>query len=179
MIIGVTGLARTGKNVVADYLKEKYGYQVLVFSDVLREEAAKRGMEPTKMNLSELGDQMRAEGGMGVLAKKLIAKLEDEKDYVLTGFRSPDEVDYIRNEAGGDFYLVEVRAERNVRFKRRDDSDPKTEAEFFLRDERDIENKGMAKVIEMADYRLENNGTIDQLKRKVDSLLLKIKEESG
>jgi len=39
MIIGLTGLARCGKNTAADYLKKKYGFEVLVFSDILVEEA--------------------------------------------------------------------------------------------------------------------------------------------
>ncbi len=37
MIIGLSGLARSGKNTVADILTYKYGYRQLAFADTLRE----------------------------------------------------------------------------------------------------------------------------------------------
>ncbi len=176
MIIGLTGLAGSGKDAAAKFLSEKYGYKLLVFSDVLKEEAKKRGTEPTKMNLSILGDELRAKSGNTVLAKKLLEKIDPEKNYVLSGFRSPEEVYAIQNEVL-DFYLVLIDAEKTVRFKRRRPEDPQTEKEFFARDERDISNKGLDKVIEMADYTIVNNGTLQELEGKVEELLSKIESE--
>ena len=71
-------MARCGKDTMAAYLKEKYGYEILVFSDVLVEEAEKIGLEPTKMNLSILGDELRAAEGNAVVAKRLMKKIDKE-----------------------------------------------------------------------------------------------------
>lgn len=174
MIIGLTGLASSGKDTVAEYLKEKYGFSVLVFSNVLVEEAKKRGIEPTKMNLSILGDELRATLGNAALAKKLLEEIDPEKDYVISGFRSPEEVYAIQNEVI-DFFLVLVDTDKATRFKRRRPDDPQTEKEFFERDERDIKNKGMGKVMEMADYVLPNNGSLEELHKKIDEMLAKVR----
>jgi len=176
MIIGLTGLARCGKNTAADYLKKKYGFEVLVFSDILVEEAEKKGMKPTKMNLSILGDELREKQGNAVLAKKLLEKINPEKNYVLNGVRSPEEADYIRNELLN-FYLIYVYANKVIRFKRRKQDDPQTEAKFFERDERDIENKGLGKTLKMADYRIDNSSDLNSLYKQADELMEKIKEE--
>lgn len=169
-------MARCGKDTIAEYLRDKYGYKILVFSDVLKEEAVKRGIEPTKMNLSILGDELRETGGNAVLAKKLLESIDTEKDYVISGFRSPEEVFAIQNEVI-DFYLVYVDAEKATRFKRRKEVDPQDEKGFFERDERDIQNKGLGRVIEMADYTVDNNGALDELYRKTEELIKEIESE--
>jgi len=176
VIIGLTGLAGSGKDAAANFLSEKYGYKLLVFSDILVEEAKKRGTEPTKMNLSILGDELRTETGNAVLAKKILEKIDPEKNYVLSGFRSPEEVYAIQNEVL-DFYLVYIDADKATRFKRRRPEDPRTEKEFFARDERDVSNKGLGRVIEMADFTIANNGTLQELEKKVEELLSKIESE--
>ena len=177
MIIGLTGLAGCGKDTVARYLQERHGYKMLVFSDILVEEAKSRGMEPTKMNLSILGDDLRKGMGNAALAKKLLDKIDPENSYVISGFRSPEEVYSIQNEVI-DFCLIFIDADKSTRFKRRRPEDPQAENEFFERDERDIENKGTGKVIEMADFTIVNNGSVDELYKKTEELLAKIEGES-
>lgn len=173
MILGITGLACGGKQVAAEYLKDKYGFELLDFAaDSIVAEAKTRGLEPTKMNLSILGDELRKTGGMAVFAKIILKKIKSDKT-AITGFRSPEEVDYIRNEYVDDFYLIEIHANPVVRFKRRRPSDPQIEQDFFARDERDIQNKGLGKVIEIADYRIENNNTAEELYAKIDEFMQK------
>jgi len=162
---------------MAAYLKEKYGYEILVFSDVLVEEAEKIGLEPTKMNLSILGDELRAAEGNAVVAKRLMKKIDKEKEYVLSGVRSPEEVYAVQNEML-DFHLVYIDTERSTRFKRRKPEDPQSEEEFFERDGRDIQNKGLGKVIEMADYTISNNSSVEEFYKKIDELVKKIQSEN-
>ncbi len=170
MIIGLTGLARSGKDTVADYFVKKHGFKKLVFSDMLKQEAEKRGMPKDKMTLSVLGSRLREEKGNAVLAKLLAEKIEEGKDYLLVGFRSPEEVDYIRNEFQ-EFVLVRVDADRAVRYKRRSREDPQEQEKFFARDEYDMATKGLGKVLDMADYVIKNNGTLSELYDKVEQLL--------
>ena len=176
MIIGITGLSRSGKNTVAEYIEKKYKFNHLDFyKDVLLEEAKKRGIkEDDKMSMSFLGDDLRAEVGRGVLAKLLLKKMEEGKEYVITGFRSPEEVDFVRNECEDDFWLVEVKAEKMTRFSRRNEKDPSTINEFFQRDTGDIYNKGLGKVLKMADLKIENNSSFEELHKKIDMLMKRI-----
>jgi dephospho-CoA kinase len=174
LVIGMTGLARSGKGAVAEYLKKKGFAHFDFYTDVLVEELKKRNLEPTRESASVVGDEMRDAEGMAVMAKRLLARLQDSphEKVVITGFRSPEEVDYIRNESE-EFYLLELRASPDARYNRRDERKQAKE-EFFARDDRDIENKGLRKVMDLADYSIDNNADLQSLYRKVDDFLKKV-----
>ena len=177
MIIGLTGLARSGKDTIAKYLEEKYGFKHLDFArDALFAEADKRGIEKDKISLSILGDELRQEQGRAVLAKIINSKIKEDENYVITGFRSPEEVDLIRNEHLN-FVLIEVSASHTIRFKRRNEKDPDDEELFNARDKRDIHNKGLGDVLKMADYKILNESTFEELYSLIDDLMEKIKKE--
>ncbi len=168
MIIVLTGLARSGKTFASNYLKKK-GFTVITFSSILKEECKKRGLEPNKMNLSKLGDELRKKYGMGALGKIVVEKITSE-NVILDGSRSPEEIYEIRKKFP-DAMVVYIKADPDVRFSRRNEMDPKTKEEFFARDERDIKNKGLSKVIEMADITIENNGTLEEFEKSLDELV--------
>ena len=69
MIIGLTGKNAAGKGEVAEYLKKK-GFSYFSLSDILRDEAKKRNLEPTRENLIPLGNELREKFGPNFLAKK-------------------------------------------------------------------------------------------------------------
>lgn len=176
MIIGVTALARAGKDTFALYLKEKYGFQTLNMSDVLADELARRGMEPTKDNRSLLGDEWRKQHGMDIVIRKTLEKAQAYDNVVITGVRSVEEVDFLRNNSKG-FCLVAVVADQDIRFSRIGSLDPETPEAFTARDERDVKNKGLGKVIGAAEHTLTNNYTIHEpFYRDIDALMQKIKE---
>jgi len=176
MIIGLTGLARSGKDVIAEYICDKYNFKHLDFArDALFAKADEKGIDKTdKMALSVFGDELRVEGGKGVLAKIISKKMDDESDYVITGFRSPEEVDFIRNECEDEFWLVEIFADKLYRFERRKENDQQNMDDFFARDTRDIHNKGLGEVLKIADFKLENEGTLEELFEKTDDLMKRL-----
>ncbi|MFH0987265.1 MAG: AAA family ATPase [Candidatus Micrarchaeota archaeon] len=177
MIIGITGLARSGKDTAAVHIAERYNFTHLDLGrDGLIPEAEKRGLETDKRSLSIFADELRQEGGMAIVAKLLLEKMKEEKNYIVTGFRSPEEVDLIRNEASGDFYLIEVHADKLERYARRTDKDPQDVEEFFERDRRDMVNKGLDKVLKMADFKILNEGTLEELYENADKVVEKIME---
>jgi len=171
-VLGITGLANAGKDTVAKYLKDKYSFEWLNFSDILADEAKKQKIEPTKMNLSKIGVKYREEHGMGGLAIGILKKIEKSKNekFVVTGFRSPEEVDYIRNHVD-DFVLVEIRTNPDLRWKRKKKSDPQVEEEFFKRDKIDKETKGLGKVLEIVDSVIENDSSFKDFYKKIDELM--------
>jgi dephospho-CoA kinase len=169
-VLGITGMARSGKDTAAKYLRDKYTFEWLNFSDILTDEAKKKKLEPNKMNLSKIGDEYRKKHGMGGLSVGILKKIEKSKNenFVVTAFRSPEEVDYIRNHVD-DFTLIEIRADPETRWNRRNKDDPKTEEEFFERDRRDKELKGLSEVLELADEIITNDSSLEEFYEKIDA----------
>jgi dephospho-CoA kinase len=173
LIIGLTGPAQSGKSTVAQYIVDNYGFKELSMSeDVLDAELKKRGQEITKMNRSKLGDELRKKEGMDALAKRLLEQIDSPR-VVISNFRSPEEVEFFQNKTPN-FHLIFINAEAEKRFERRSKIDPDSMKEFLARDERDVENKGMDKVFEMAGYSIDNNGDLKKLYEQVDAIIKKI-----
>ena len=174
MILILTGLARSGKTFASKYLESK-GFTKLTFSDILVEECKKRGLEPTKMNLSKLGDTLRSELGMGALGKIIVEKIKGE-NVVLDGSRSPEEIYEIKKKFPN-AKVIFVDASKDVRFSRRNEHDPQTREEFFKRDKIDIKNKGVSKVIDTANITVENNGSVVEFEKKLDGIVRNLSDE--
>ncbi len=170
IIIGLTGLARSGKDTVADYIAEKYDFKVFTMSDTLKSECMKRNLEISKDNLSLIGDAMRKEFGNDIVAVKTIEKAGNFPRSIISGVRSPEEIDVFKDHCPG-FILLTVEAPDTSRFNRRTEKDPDTEAGFFARDERDMKNKGMGDVIEMADKAIKNDSTLEDLYRNIKEFM--------
>lgn len=175
MIIGLTGTICAGKGEIVKYLKSK-GFEYFVYSDILREEAEKRGIEPTRENLQKLGSSMKIEYGNGVLSRKILEKIKTNKA-VVDGVRTPSEVRELRK--AGNFFLIGVNAPQRLRYerlrKRGREGDP-TDFRRFKRAD-NLENRGKTegqqinKCLKMADFLIINNGSLDDLKKKVDKVL--------
>lgn len=169
MILGVTGPARSGKNAVGEYLQKEYLFKLLNFSeDVFDPLMKERGIKITKMNRAKFGDDFRKEKGRAIFAELILEKI-DSPLTVITGFRSPEEVELLRSKTA-EFHLILVDTKPDTRFERRSDIDPKEETEFFERDKMD-EKKGTEEVFLMADQYIENNGDFDKLHEKIDRIM--------
>jgi len=172
-IIIVVGLVRSGKDTVSEYISRAYGYQLLVASDVIREEAKKRGITPSKENLTKLTEELYENGFQGEIARRLMERFSSDR-VVINGFRSPVQIDFLRNEYNGDVYVLEVFSRSDLRFARRENDDPQNEEKLFERDKIDIEKFALNKVLEMADYRVNNNGSKEELYKQIDEFMKEI-----
>jgi dCMP deaminase len=65
----------------------------------------------------ELGREVREREGAGALARRAIAAMRPDRNYVVDSIRHPAEVDALRN-AGGRFVLIWVEAREEVRLER-------------------------------------------------------------
>jgi len=170
LCIGIAALARGGKDSFAARLKNQFAFEQLNLSDVLKEELVRQGKEPTKMNMSILGDEWRNLYGYDIVLIKTLEKGKDQKRLVITGIRSVEEVEHLKKNHPN-FILITVNTSQFNRFARRKESDPQTQEEFMARDRRDIENKGLGKVIEMTDHTIDNDGTMAEFEQKIDTLI--------
>ncbi len=157
IVIVVAGMPGSGKSVVSRAAKE-LGLPVYVMGDVVREEAARRGLEPTPANLNMVAKSLREEYGPTVVAERTAQKFQEGEEAVLVdGVRSLDEVRVFQRY--GDVVIVAVHASPRTRFerirKRNRPGDPRTWEEFVSRDMTEL-GFGIGNVIALADYMIVN-----------------------
>ena len=185
MIIGVTGPIGSGTDSLGMLLQER-GFKRYSYSDELREDMKKLGIELTRENLIEYANRIRKEKGTGILSKRIIARMQKGKNYVVGNIRNPGEVEVMRDAK--DFVLVKIDASQEVRFgrmkERQRESDPITWEEFLKLEERDLgkkeEEHGQQhwKVFEMADHEIENNGTEEEFRERVERFLVELENKN-
>jgi dCMP deaminase len=182
MLIGLTGRNAAGKGEVARYLERKSFYYYSL-SDAIREEIRSRGENPTRERLIVVGNELRQKYGAAVLAERILAKIEDDKHYIIDSIRNPAEVNAFREAKN--FKLIRVDAPPEVRFQRilsrHRESDPRTYDEFIALENREAEgddtSQNLVKVELMAAYSVVNDGALGKLYRQIDELLGKLLKE--
>jgi dephospho-CoA kinase len=174
VLIGLTGTNGAGKGEVAAHLKGR-GYAHLSLSDILREELAARGLEAGRDNLIRIGNELRTAHGPEVLARRTMDRVRGPS--VIDSIRNPREVEFFRKQKG--FVLLAVDAPIEVRYARtrargRDESTA-TFDEFRRKEALEMAgnetDQQLALCMAMADRTIFNDGTIEELRRKVEELL--------
>ena len=168
--VGLTGLNASGKGEAARIL-EKYGYSYVSLSDIVREEASRRGLDHSRESLINTGNGLRQEKGAGVLAVLILERLD--KYSVIDSIRNPEEVQVLKT--AGDFILLGIRADSRTRFERMKKrgriGDALTFEEFILMEEREQSNSEYAQqlhlCLDLADMYIDNDETLDSLELQI------------
>ena len=179
-IIAFVGFPLSGKTTATEVAREM-GIPVVVMGDVVREEAIKRGLELTDENLGKIASELRAKEGMDTIARRCIPKvrekLKEKGVVVVDGIRGIDEIRRFKETFGENFVLINIEAPLKVRFERakarRRTDDVLTLEELVSRDERE-KVWGMDKAMEIADFTVENTGSIEDFREKIRALLNKL-----
>lgn len=187
MIIGLTGLYASGKTEAASYLKEK-GFIHLSFSAEMAEECKNRNLAPTRENLINIANEMRAKFGAGYWAKKLVGKMQREKNYVVESIRNPAETEVLRTMHG--FFLLLVEAPDEKRFERitsrskeaKEQKDIGSLEEFKQREEKERQNANSSaqqldECAKQADERIVNDASLQEFHKRIERLVKQLKEE--
>lgn len=180
MIIGLTGKNGSGKGEVAKFLKDR-GFEYHSLSDIVREETKERGLNVTRKNLIEVGNDLRQKFGASVLAQKMLERLEIDRHYVIDSIRHPSEAQTLKTRDG--FVLIEVVAPSEVRFKRIKsrgrENDPKTLKEFLQVEKVESKSKvgsdqQLDATLALADHKILNSGTLASLYEKIAKLMMQV-----
>ncbi len=174
MLIGLTGSNASGKGEIARYLVSK-GYRYHSLSDVVRDEAEKRGLDPSRENLIKVGNDLRIQHGPSILAVRVRKRLTG-KD-VVDSIRNPSEAMELKKEEG--CFIIGVEAPIELRFKRSLDrgrgGDGFTFDEFAAKEAKenslDPAAQQLNECMKLADRIIVNDGTLEDLHRKIDEML--------
>lgn len=177
MIIGLTGKYCAGKGIAAGHLMKKgFGYYSL--SDVVREETRKKNLEIFRENLIKIGNDLRKEFGNDVIARRIMERVDINRNYVIDSFRNPAEVKAFREREGFFLFFVDAPAEKRFErcLERKREGDPETLQEFRKLEEielksRDSNAQQLEECRKLADYCLINDGTKEELWKKVDEIM--------
>jgi dephospho-CoA kinase len=168
--IGLTGQNCAGKGLAARILAE-HGYRYYSLSDIVREEAALRGREPTRDSLIRTGNELRAEEGAGTLAVRTLSKVSPP--CIIDSIRNPEEVAVLRKLDR--FLLIAVTARAELRFhrmmKRKRAGDPETFREFIEKEEAEQSDSPLRQqvhsCIALADVNVPNNGPAEDFRKNL------------
>lgn len=187
-IIGLGGTNGSGKDTVGHTLADRYGYLFISVTELLRNEAKRRGLDVTRENLRQISAEWRRESGLGVLVDRAVAEYEKAREQyqgvVMASLRNPGEADRI-HELGGTMVWVDAdpriryeRVQANAAARGRVGEDQKTFEEFMAEQEAEMHRSGdeatldIAGVKERSDIFIDNNGeNVESFKTDVEKVL--------
>ncbi|WP_121743917.1 AAA family ATPase [Natronorubrum halophilum] len=176
-VIGTVGLPGSGKGEAATVAREN-GIPVVTMGDVVRQETADRGLDPTKDH-GKVAQALRDENGPAAIAERSLPmiedRLEDHETVLVDGIRSGTEVDAFETRFGEAFTLVSIEAPFETRAERvdargRDVSEDDGGEGLAARDERE-RGFGMDDAMERADVVIENTDSLEAFHERIRTIV--------
>ncbi len=119
-IIGVGGTDGSGKDTIGEVLAG-HGWLFVSVTDLLRDEAKRRGLPLDRPNLRKISTEWRRQSGLGVLVDKALEVFKQQRSpkkpagLALASLRNPGEADRV-HELGGQ--VIWVDADPKIRYQR-------------------------------------------------------------
>lgn len=180
-LIGIAGTDGSGKDSLGQILADGHGWQFISVTDILREEAKKRGIRLGRDTLRQISSEWRREHGLGILVDKAMKMYDSSRaGLVIASLRNPGEADRV-HELGGK--VIWVDADPRVRYERiknrnRGSEDDVTFDEFLAEEKAQSSHQGdeatlsLEEVKNKADLFIENSGDdIEAFKAEAEKIL--------
>lgn len=184
MLIGITGTNGSGKGAVVEYLIASKNYSHFSGRAVILEEIQKRGLAVKRSTFRDVANELRKQHGPGYIMETLYAMAEGEKNVVLESVRTIGEAEFLKSKGGK---IIAVDAKKETRYERvlsmSHDEVPISFQDFQLLEDREMSSSepwdmNVFGVMQMADARIENDGTIEELHEQIDQALEKFEQQS-
>lgn len=183
MIVGITGTLGAGKGTVVDYLVKQKGFKHFAVSDTfLAGEARKKGLTPDRNTRRDVANEYRAMGPTKLMeAVYDMARLAVEagERVIIEPQHTAAEVDFIKSKGG---VVIAIDADVRARYNRilqRGGAKDSLSFDDFLAQQRlemisdDPDRNNIAAAIMKADILLRNDGTPDDLFKKLEKAFTK------
>jgi dephospho-CoA kinase len=147
-LIGIAGTDGSGKDSLGHFLRDDYGWYFISVTDLLRDEARKRGMALARSTLKLISAEWRAKEGLGVLVSHAVTEYKRlNKEYaglVIASLRHPGEADAVHKLKGRVVWLdapIQLRYQRAVT-RNKGTEDRVTFQEFKAEEEAQMQHNG-------------------------------------
>ena len=179
MIIGITGTNGAGKGTVVDYLIQKKSFAHYSVREFLLAEIRERGMPEDRSSMRDVANDLRKMHGPAYVVEQLFAKAEEKGgDVIIESIRTIGEAEFLKSNGA---LIGAVDADKKLRYERAvlrgSGTDKVSFEEFCMQEDREMASTepwdmNVFGVMKMADFTLENNGTLDELHAQIDTLPL-------
>lgn len=177
MIVGITGTNGSGKGTVVDYLVAK-GFKHYSARRFIVEEVKRRSLPLDRSVIATVANEMRAQHGPAYVIEQLYNQAAaDGGDAVIESVRVEAEAQFLKENGA---VLFAVDADRKARYERilaRGSITDQVSFEKFCEQENtelrnsDSSKQNIVAVMGMADQHLQNDGTVEELRAKIDEAL--------
>ncbi len=184
MVIGVTGTNGSGKGAVVEYLVGNKGFSRYSARTIILEEIRKRHLPETKSNMREVANDLRREHGAAYVIERLYEMAKDDAKAVVESIRTIGEAEFLKEQKA---IILAVDADRRLRYERVANKKGFELAHISFEDFCEIEDREMASsepwdmnvfgVMQLADSRIQNSGTLEELHHAVDQALMQVTRE--
>ena len=186
MYIVLVGQRSAGKGTFAEYANQEYGLDILISSEVVEEIGLELGIitkndvkEDVKRARSVTGTTLRNDPQYGneFHTMRIVEKITG-KSYLLDGIQHPEEIEILKRELSsvttvGIFADYDIRCERSIKC-----GSAESPKHFKILEEM-VSESPISGLLENADYKLENNGSVDEYYREIDDVLSQIISENS
>ena len=180
-LVAIVGMCGSGKSTAVDYLTERNVPKVY-FGGVVINAVKEAGLEVNEANEKMIRESLREKEGKDFIVKRVIESAKKlieagQKRIVLDGLYSWTEYKALRQEFSNEMTVVAIvrpKALRRERLAKRPVR-PLTPAEVAERDRSEIENLEKGGPIAIADYYVDNSGTIEEFHEAFGKLMKDIK----
>jgi len=177
-IFGAIGLNGSGKDEVVKYLQQGYNVPLISVGHIVREIAREQGLPINRDNLHRISRERIDEFGKEYFMNLVVAKIGQNgwRNAGITGIRTPEDIRYLKEQYNSDFILFHVFV-RSVRLryerthKRAKARDPKTYDAFLEQDREEERMFHIDEASSMADYSLNNSGSLESLHKQIDEII--------
>ena len=183
-IVAIVGMCGAGKSVVADHLVQR-GFCFLRFGQLTMDELLRRGLVVNEANERTVREELRKEYGMAAFALLNIPNIDRLGEHALVaidGLYSWSEYKVLKERYGKRLVVLAVYASPATRYARlclrsQDSTDAAarnrtlTPEQAASRDAAEIEKLEKGGPVSMADFLINNEGTLDDLEQNVTAFL--------
>lgn len=175
LLIGLAGSIGSGKTIISEHLHERYKASEKRFSQILMDILDRLYLTYERKNLQKLGACLRESLGEDVIVNAFQKDLEkDDSDIiVIDGIRYMNEVNMLRKFENNILLFIDAPSELRYKRcrKRGEKGENKIDFEEFLKAEKMETERYLPEIEKIADYRIKNNGTTEELFQRIDEIL--------
>lgn len=178
IIIGLVGEMGSGKSTAMNYLADRYGASRHSFSFMLKHILEYLCLPITRDNLIDMFLVLAPRFGEGVLAKPMKKAVEADTNnlIVVESIRRPADITELKTLPN--FYLIGLVTDQRTRYERTynrgERSDDKISYEDFVKEHERQTEIYVADMVTAADFKIENNGTTQDLYASIDAVIKKL-----